>query len=74
MSFVISKEICEQCPFSTKEVAGIFINILRCKICHCSITVKASVGGHCPRFNNPLDMISYKTNLNKQVSEPIVRI
>lgn len=60
MSFVVSTEICSQCPLSTKDIIGVHIGVLRCTVCHCFIATKAMVKGECPRFKDVGEMFAFK--------------
>ena len=61
MPFVVSAEICSQCPLSKRDILGVYVGVLRCSVCHCFITTKAAVGGKCPKFDTVGSMLAFKS-------------
>ncbi len=64
MPFKLKKEICIQCPLSTREILGVNTGILRCKDCECIIAVKEKLGLNCPKFDSVEEMLRYKESLD----------
>lgn len=56
----VKKEICNQCPLSKKDIAGVYLGALRCSVCGCFITPKEFVKGNCPKFKTIEEMKQYK--------------